>query len=53
MAFMLDHSAIDGFVQDCSNSSAVAMELLQSCTKPSIYGYGVWINILMQLMIHW
>ena len=22
-------------VQDCSNSSALAMELLQSCTKPS------------------
>ena len=28
---------IDGLVQDCSNSSAVAMELLQSCTKPSIW----------------
>ena len=26
----------DGLVQDCSNSSALAMELLQSCTKPSI-----------------
>ena len=25
---------IDGLVQDCSNSSALAMELLQSCTKP-------------------
>ena len=24
---------IDGLVQDCSNSSALAMELLQSCTK--------------------
>ena len=23
---------IDGLVQDCSNSSALAMELLQSCT---------------------
>ena len=32
---------IDGLVQDCSNSSALAMELLQSCTKPSIsYGNG-------------
>ena len=30
-----DH--IDGLVQDCSNSIANAMELLQSCTKPSIY----------------
>ena len=25
---------IDGLVQDCSNSSALALELLQSCTKP-------------------
>ena len=27
----------DGLVQDCSNSIALAMELLQSCTKPSIF----------------
>ena len=27
---------IDGLPQDCSNSSALAMELLQSCVKPSI-----------------
>ena len=27
---------IDGLVQDCCNSSALAMELLQSCTKPSM-----------------
>ena len=27
---------IDGLVQDCSNSSALAMELL-SCTEPSIW----------------
>ena len=27
---------IDGLVPDCSSSSAVAMELLQSCTKPPI-----------------
>ena len=27
---------IDGLVQDCSNSSALAMELLQSCTEPPI-----------------
>ena len=26
----------DGLGQDCSNSSALAMELLQSCTKSSI-----------------
>ena len=28
---------IDGLVQDCCNSSAFAVELLQSCTEPSIY----------------
>ena len=28
---------IDGLVQDCSNSSANALELLQSCIKPLIY----------------
>ena len=28
---------IDGLVQDCSNSSELALELLQSCTEPSIY----------------
>ena len=27
-----------GLVQDCSNSSALAMELLQSCTKPAMPG---------------
>ena len=29
---------IDGLVQGCSNSIANALELLQSCTKPSIFG---------------
>ena len=29
---------INGLVQDCSNSSALAMELLQPCPKPSIFG---------------
>ena len=28
---------IDGLVQGCSNSSALAMELLQSCTKPLVW----------------
>ena len=28
---------IDGLVEDCSNSRVLAMELLQSCTKPSIW----------------
>ena len=29
--------ALNGLVQDCSNSSALAMELLQFCTKPSCF----------------
>ena len=31
------HHHFDGLVQACSHSNALAMELLQSCTKPSIY----------------
>ena len=31
---------VDGLAQDCSNSSALAMELLQFCTKPSIWSYS-------------
>ena len=27
---------IDGLAQDCSNSIALTMELLQSCAKPAI-----------------
>ena len=37
-AFTKGSLYIDGLVQDCSNSSALAMELLQFCTKPSTYG---------------
>ena len=33
-----DH--LDGFVQDCSNSSVAAMELLQSCTEPPILSFS-------------
>ena len=33
---------IDGLVQDCSNSSALAMESVQSCTKSSIYQFFFW-----------
>ena len=29
---------IEFLAEDCSNSIANALELLQSCTKPSIYG---------------
>ena len=37
-------SYIDGLVQDCSISIANALEILQSCTKPSIcYKKNIWI----------
>ena len=37
--FSLDtkRNNVDGGVQECGNSSALALELLQSCTKPSMY----------------
>ena len=35
---IVDENSIGGLTQDCSNSSALAMELLQSCTKLSIRG---------------
>ena len=33
---------VDGLAQDCSDSSAIAMELLQSCTKPSMSSCARW-----------
>ena len=33
----LRHKDIDGLMKDCSNSITHALELLQSCTKPSNY----------------
>ena len=43
------NSYIDGLAQDCSNSSALAIELLQSCTKPLIS----WLPfIISRLHIH-
>ena len=46
---------VDGLVQDCSNSIANALELLQSWTKPSVC--PVWIQspiyILCVIMILW
>ena len=37
-------SHYDGSVQDCSNSSALTVELLQSCAKPSITKYWLAVN---------
>ena len=33
----LQYHQLEGLVQDCSNSIANALELLQSCTEPSIW----------------
>ena len=41
---------IDGLVQDCSNSNALAMELLQSCTEPSTWFFDVfWVSVITML----
>ena len=34
-------SLIDGSVQNCSISTTLAMEMLQSCTKPSKYIHDI------------
>ena len=39
--FCITGGNIDGLVQDCSNSSALAIELRQFCTKPSIYDVDI------------
>ena len=42
---------IHGLVQDCSISSVLALEILQSCTKPSIYStsleISIWFNFFL------
>ena len=43
-------------MQDCSNSSALAMELLQSCTKPSIWCHRHWwalVRVIACCLIHY
>ena len=43
----------DGLVQDCSNSSALARELLQSCAEPSISLVRYLdLNILLSSLLH-
>ena len=48
---------VDGLAHDCSNSSALAMELLQSCAKPSRYilapGSNISDMIGCPLLTHW
>ena len=44
-----DH--FDGLAQDCGDSSALAMELLHSCTKASISGIGPWSSTIMTMIL--
>ena len=37
LVLLEESNLIEGLVQDCSNPSALAIELLQSCAEPSIY----------------
>ena len=39
MMTQFPYTYIDGLVQDCSISSALAMEIQQCCTKPMTYAY--------------
>ena len=41
---------IDSSVQDCSNSIANALELLQSCIKPLRYGSHLWVQVLIYVL---
>ena len=52
----LQWSIINGSVQDCSNSIANALELLKSCTEPSIYAYchhGICDKNIMAAIYNW
>ena len=37
ITYLSHQDDINSLVQDCNNSSTLAMELLQPCAKPSIY----------------
>ena len=41
-----------GLAQDCSNSSALAMELLQSCTKPFVLSVCYLLVCIGEIVIH-
>ena len=44
------YDQLDGWVQDCSRSFANAMELLQSCTKPSILSSQCDFHLLLRYL---
>ena len=43
---------IDGLVRDCGVSNALAMEMLQSCAKPSICNYRNWDRVSVRCWNH-
>ena len=42
-----DRYRVGGLVQDCSNSNALAMALMQSCAKPSICDGRLWLGCVI------
>ena len=46
----LESDYIDGLAQDCSNSSADVLGLLQSCARPSIFDTSFSLNIALWLL---
>ena len=46
LSLVISYHDVDGLVQDCSNSIANALDLLQSCTKPLIWSSSAMINFL-------
>ena len=48
-AHMARHGHFDGLVQDCSISIANALEILHSCTKPSIWCWVQVISVCVQV----
>ena len=44
---------IGDLVQDCSNSSVLSMELLQSCTKPSTCSHSIKLNVRSLIRRFW
>ena len=47
-----DMKNIDGLMQDCSISSMLEMEIMQSCTKPSIYSLDLYKQV-WELHVEW
>ena len=50
---MITNSYIDALVQDCSHSIANALELLQPCTKPSIWDMPARMAAHLRLSTHY